>query len=163
MNNIYKTIEEFRRFVPVDVVALCKELDIELSYEDMSDNLSGQIEKKEDGSYKITVNKNDGLTRQRFTIAHEIGHYTLHRVLIGNGLTENRMYRSVHGKFNNTSISNFQETEANSFAAYLLMPDEKIDESIKEGLSSPEIAERFVVSKQAMDIKLSNRSSRTID
>ena len=163
MNNIYKTIEDFRQSVPVDVVALCKELDIELSYEDMNDNLSGQIEKKEDGDYKITVNKNDGVTRQRFTIAHEIGHYTLHRVLIGNGITENRMYRSVNGKFNNTSISNFQETEANSFAAYLLMPDEKIDESIEEGLSPSEIAERFVVSKQAMDIKLSNKKTKIVE
>ncbi|MBL1142532.1 MAG: ImmA/IrrE family metallo-endopeptidase [Proteobacteria bacterium] len=153
--NTYQLIDDYRKSAPVDVVGLCSELGIELSYETMEDDVSGQIEKKDDGKFRITINKADGLTRQRFTIAHELGHYILHRPLIGDGITEDRMYRSTSGKYNNTSISSHQETEANSFAAYLLMPEQLVTDYEDQGLNVDAMAERLQVSKQAMSIKLS--------
>ncbi len=41
-------------------------------------NISGLIY-KEDNKYFILVNDNYSLTRQYFTIAHELGHYFLHK------------------------------------------------------------------------------------
>lgn len=46
-------------------------------------------------TFLITVAANDPLTRQRFTLAHELGHYMLHRTLIGDGLDDDRAYRST--------------------------------------------------------------------
>lgn len=58
----------------------------------------------------ILVNSKDKAERQRFTISHELGHYCLHR----KNLT----------KSNNSTkcLNRRKETEANTFAAYLLMP-----------------------------------------
>lgn len=57
------------------------------------------------------------LGRVNFTLAHEFGHYLLHRQQLENGLkcTREDMYKwdSEYGK---------REAEANEFASYLLMP-----------------------------------------
>jgi len=59
----------------------------------------------------ILVNSKDKAERQRFTISHELGHYCLHRkTLIKSGSPSKRCCNSR------------KETEANTFAAYLLMP-----------------------------------------
>jgi hypothetical protein len=64
--------------------------------------------------YSIRVNIKDVWVRQRFTVAHELGHFLRHRNRVQNRLIDDRMYRSGHGKT--------VEYEANSLAAELLMP-----------------------------------------
>lgn len=65
----------------------------------------------------ILVNHQDKAERQRFTISHELGHYCLHRkTLIRSGSASKRCF------------NNRNETEANTFAAYLLMPRRMIYE-----------------------------------
>ena len=45
--------------------------------------------------YAIFVNKGDRYkTRQRFTIAHKIAHFILHREAIGDGIVDDALYRS---------------------------------------------------------------------
>ena len=63
---------------PLDLNSLVKILGIGLRIMPMSDQKSGYI-KKEEGRWVIGVNSLHHPNRQRFTIAHELGHYSLHR------------------------------------------------------------------------------------
>lgn len=79
----------------------------------------------------------------------------LHRHLIGDGIDDDRAYRSTNvGKYHNMSIGPEEETEANRFAAGLLMPKESIQKLRAEGMTPIQMAERLQVSAHAMHIKL---------
>lgn len=75
----------------------------------------------------IRINMSEPLVRQRFTIAHEIGH-----ILLGH---EGISYRDPNYQKYNDLIMRANEANANSFAAELLMPEillrDVIDNSIK--------------------------------
>ncbi len=115
--------------------------------------------------FLITVAANDPHTRQRFTLVHELGHYMLHRKLIGDGLDDDRAYRSTEvGKYHKTLIGPREEIVANRFAANLLMPLELVarEWNARKRDKSPktvaEMAQLFKVSKRSMDIRLDNRA-----
>jgi Zn-dependent peptidase ImmA (M78 family) len=140
---------------PVNVEAAAQSLGVEVRQAYLDQNISGQIEKLPDGRYRITVNAADVLTRQRFTIAHELGHFVFHRPLIGNGVDDDRAYRSTSaGQYFNTRIGPKQETEANRFAANLLMPKHLIDHLKARGIISTEdLAKALSVSVPAMRVR----------
>ena len=140
---------------PVDVEGLALALGLKMHKAYLINNISGTIEPTED-SYKITVNMNHSHTRKRFTIAHEIGHFLLHKHLIGDGLDDDRAYRSTDiGKYHNTAIGPNEESQANRMAAAILMPPESIEEAKSKGCTNPaELAVKFGVSEQAMCIQL---------
>ncbi|WP_196588042.1 ImmA/IrrE family metallo-endopeptidase [Aliivibrio fischeri] len=161
MNNInikssFETVLDYMKAnMPVDLRKLCNDLDIELSYVTMDDDISGEIECRKDGSFAINVNKNHHPNRQRFTIAHELGHFIHHRSLIGDGIDDNKAYRSVNqGKYFNQNISIAHEREANTFAASLLMPKEMVAKCKHEHMSTIDMAEYFKVSQAAMSYRL---------
>ena len=139
----------------VKTVPIAHALGIEVyDVHDLDDRISGMIkkDKKEGGKsgYAIYNNKNHPDTRKRFTTAHEIAHYVLHRNVIGDGIVEDALYRS--------NLGNILETEANEFAAKILMPDHLLKNAIARE-SEPSIvklAELFRVSKAAMIIRLRN-------
>jgi Zn-dependent peptidase ImmA (M78 family) len=152
--NIFNIINIFRNNYPVDVEGLARILGINVVYAELGKEISGMIQREEDGSFTITVNENDPKTRKRFTIAHELGHFIYHKDKIGNGIYDNRMYRSVPGH-SNPLINAQQETQANQFAASLLTPSALIERLQSEGVTDPdELAEKLGVSKQAMRIRL---------
>ena len=152
----WKVLNESRNTLPVPVFKLPEKLGIKLNYAFLSDDISGMLETVRN-AFILTVNASDFETRQRFTLAHELGHYMLHRPLIGSGLDDDRAYRSTDvGKYHNTRIGMKEEREANRFAANLLMPDKKVIE-LKKDISDPEkLAREFGVSLQAMNIRLSS-------
>jgi Zn-dependent peptidase ImmA (M78 family) len=91
----------------------------------------------------VYVNRSDHPVRQRFTIAHELGHLMLHPL----------------GKaFRDTTFSgNWQETQANRFAADLLMPEWMLDIAVHStGGNVERLARLFGVSEQAMRYRLEN-------
>lgn len=87
----------------------------------------------------IIVNKCDSLTRQSFTIAHELGHWLLH-VKPGDMTNEEVLYRKPLGQ----PDDDWMEKEANWFAANLLVPPEML--SMCRNLSQDEAAHLFRVS-----------------
>lgn len=93
------------------------------------------------------VNRHEHRNRQRFTIAHEIAHYVLHRDVIGNELVDDTFYRS--------GLSEQREWEANALAAEILMPWHLITEIMRGGERDVEkLAEALQVSPAAMNIRL---------
>src|SRR3546814_7195870 len=62
-----------------------------------------------ESGFAIYVNGSHPRVRRRFSIAHEIAHFALHRNLIGDGVTDDAMYRS--------NLSSAVEVQANRMAA----------------------------------------------
>ena len=136
---------------PVLLMPIANRLGIEVyNVRGWSDRLSGMIrEDIEDGGesgYAIYVNANHSETRRRFTIAHEIAHYVLHKNLIRDGIVDDTLYRS--------GLSNLIEMEANRFAAEILMPTHLIRAAIRKEFSISKLAKQFNVSNEAMAIRL---------
>ncbi|OMD43474.1 ImmA/IrrE family metallo-endopeptidase [Paenibacillus odorifer] len=158
-----KLLSEYRVTAPpIDVESIAEKLSIDIQYEPFDGQLSGVlIRDKDTDTYVIGVNKKHPENRQRFTIAHEIGHFLLHEghnTHIDTAITVNfRNSQSSNGTRN-------EEIEANAFAATLLMPEEILEEYIEENFDGfidynddkqvQTIAEDFGVSTQALMIRL---------
>lgn len=152
-----KLVNDYRKSAPVDVTGLIPKLGLVYSEDSLNDNISGMIEKKGD-TYKITVNAGHPLTRKRFTAAHELGHYFLHLDKLGDSIVDNIAYRATE-QYQNIRIGQREETQANQFAANLLMPQALIETLQKQNGTEPEkLAERLGVSVQAMKIRLGIKS-----
>lgn len=134
---------------------ICNELDINCFEADLDDGLSGML-LREDGAYSIYVNKNHAFSRQRFTIAHEIGHYISY--LMGSfskdELEKEGRFEDKAVTFRKNGAYSEAETEANMIAAELLMPADKVAELLKQELSPEDMADLFYVSPSAMMIRL---------
>lgn len=108
----------------------------------------GAAESGVDGSADIYVDAGQPTTRQRFTIAHEIGHLLLHE--------PGRAYRD---RFSSQDVD-IAEIQANNFAANLLMPTWMLN-AIASGRGVPQLADIFGVSPEAMRYRLQNLGYRT--
>ncbi|MEW9051764.1 MAG: ImmA/IrrE family metallo-endopeptidase [Neobacillus sp.] len=86
-----------------------------------------------------------GIARDRFTVAHEIGHYFLHKP------GSISLARSQNVEINRIPAYQQPEWQANTFAGELLAPPHII-----KGLSIKEIAIRCGVSLEAAGIQLKN-------
>lgn len=152
------TINRYMESAPVDVIGMAGALGVACHSAFLEDEISGMLERVSKGVYKCTYNASHPVTRQRFTVAHEIGHYMLHRKLIGEGVDDNRAYRSTDaGKYHNTEIGPREETEANRFAASVLMPTNLVRSKISNNpdVTNSQLALEFNVSEQAMQIRRS--------
>src|SRR5947208_7479473 len=104
---------------PVPVDELAAALGIEVRSSAGKDDVSGALIRNDD-SVVIAVNSSHHENRQRFTIAHEIGHFILHK------RTERHFDEDFRIDYRNTVSSEAtqrDEIEANRFAAALLMPE----------------------------------------
>lgn len=132
---------------PVHVIPIATELGLSVFYVDWPDDVSGMIKKNGDESFSIYVNQNHNSNRRRFTIAHELAHYVLHREVIGDGVYDDALYRS--------GLPNKIEYEANRMAADILMPHHLINDALDNGYNTIEgLAKLFEVSRSAMSIRI---------
>lgn len=146
-------VGEFMKIAPVDVRGLANALGLRVEDRPLADNVSGRIRKSYGNRYVITVNMYHSFTRQRFTIAHEIAHFVLHRDLIGDGIEDDGLYRS--------KLSNPIERQANSYAADILMPWPLVILRYQQGLEMPEqFAHEFQVSIAVAEIRLREMRAR---
>ncbi len=141
----------------VDVEALAGALDISVHYERLAKDMSGVL-LVENGSARVAINQAHHRNRQRFTLAHEIGHVLLHADRDGGG---NRLF--VDRRFFRNEWSSKgelrEEIEANAFAASLLMPRRFFGQCLepRAGITELDVfrlATRFEVSEQAMTLRL---------
>lgn len=141
--------------VPVPVMRIIEELGLGPDFESLPDNISGAIKMRPDGNYRIVINSGHHENRQRFTAAHELGHYIYHRDLLGQGVGDTRAYRAEGAGIPNLAIQPMHERQANSFAANLLMPMASIFQVMQQGVQDTKtLADRFGVSEEAMRIRL---------
>jgi len=112
---------------------------------------SGLI-KKDGHVVTMYINPNDSLERQRFTMAHELGHF-----VCGHLDNSDTMFRDSSKQYSRDNYD-FKEYEANTFAAEFLMPKEKIDFLLYSAKKTTveDMAYALVVSYTAMKIRLQN-------
>lgn len=117
---------------------------------DMGDT-SGIIQ-IQNGAPVIYVNQYDAEVRQRFTIAHELGHWALRHITKEGDMLprDNRLTYSMS--------SSWIEREANQFAAAFLMPSDAVEFVIQSGHATTleTLAKVFGVSKAAMQFRVNN-------
>jgi len=142
---------------PVDVMAVSELYDVDVKFGALPDDLSGFLI-HEDDRVVIGVNSLHPKTRQRFTIAHELGHHLLHP-------RDNFVDRQLVFFRDNRSgqASDSREIEANQFAADLLMPEKLLFKKLRKrpvDLEDDEaiaaLARVFAVSPQALTFRLAN-------
>lgn len=150
-----KLAEKYWGHIPVPVFTILEELGLGPDRPPMADDVSGWIERRADNTYRVAINPTHHPVRQRFTAAHELGHYIYHRDLLGAGTGDTRAYRAENTPFDNKAIQPMHERQANSFAANLLMPRSSIATLQNQGITSVSgLADRLQVSQDAMRIRL---------
>lgn len=125
---------------PFDIEDLLIKLAFNVNREELDGDLSGYIEKRHSG-WVIGLNKYQSPRRQRFTMAHELGHYVMHKAhLEKKGRWEDELLMRSDER-------NLIEKQANEFASDLLMPKKEFQAAIKNGINDVEkLADRFAVS-----------------
>jgi Zn-dependent peptidase ImmA (M78 family) len=155
---------------PVDVEGVVDSLKIEVFYEPLGSDTSSVLIRNPDGSRYIGVNSFHSRTRQRFSLAHELGHALLHFDDEPSGEREAVVDLPLEVMFRDgvaSTGSDQLEIDANAFAAALLMPSVMVKAGFQEAVvetprSAPiaevidRLAERFDVSPEAMRYRLVN-------
>lgn len=143
--------------IPVETVAMNSQIRISRA---PSSEFSGMLIRK-DGYALIGINSGESSVRQRFTVAHELGHFYLHE--------EKDTFIDFRDKKGTTSQTP-REKQANMFAAALLMPRKLIEVDVKQlgkdGFTEDELdrlAKKYDVSADAMRYRLINLNlARTV-
>ena len=148
---------------PVEIIKACNKLGLKVFEEYLDPDVSGMIIVDNEpweryGTNKfIVVNLSELATRRRFTIAHELAHYVLHKE--GNVLYA---HRDMVG---NSAVQSNIEQEANYFAANVLMPEKLVEDKVNDIKEEAwgilpnfvlikEIADSFAVSESAAEVRL---------
>lgn len=139
-----------------NLAAIFQKLDIEYLEMPLPSGISGQIERQED-KFRVIVNSNESPQRRRFTAAHELAHFLLHRDMLEDGAPLHRdALFGAHKKDNQAfPFSPAHEVQANRFAAELLMPSQVMrDRYDPEAGNLAELANKFRVSQAAIRVRL---------
>ncbi len=149
--------------IPVDLQKIATQHGIKIVPYNLTDDVSGLLVIK-NGKVVIGYNDKQSNVRQRFTIAHELGHYFLAHQRGGLFVDTYKNDQKVLYRNNDSSTGeDLQEREANAFAAALLMPRKvviekiatlNIDPKVDDDLTS--LATQFGVSTQAMTYRVMN-------
>lgn len=151
--------------IPVDIIKIAKINNIRLVTDDLSSSMLSGFTYQQGEEKVIGVSKFDGKERQRFTIAHELGHLFLHKKMVNYDQGGVMMFRDGHS----SDGTDLKEIQANRFAAEILMPEPDIRKDLAEvktldlltdsgQLDSfvAKLAEKYEVSRQAMMIRLTS-------
>jgi hypothetical protein len=142
---ILRTVWGGYRF-PVDPVRISRTLGLTvLDSGRLPEDVAGTIVKEPGRDPLVLLNAFDHPNRKRFTLAHEIGHFTRR----GDAAYE---YIDRRDTLSSTGTDP-DEIYANAFAANLLMPESEVKRLHREGISDLEMALRFGVSRDAVKFR----------
>ena len=156
---IVRQVRELLREAPrkqaVDVDEIARNLGTDVRRRPLDTGLSGLMHRR--GQHVVIgINEGHSSTRQRFTVAHELGHWLLNHGDTVVDTVERRDELSAQG-------TNVNEMEANAFAAELLMPGDWLREEGPPRMLSPldedfiqRLATKYQVSREAMTFRLIN-------
>lgn len=138
--------------IPVNVAEIAKKVNILIKYAS-SKKFSGLLYRK-DGMAFMAISNSESSVRQRFTIAHELGHFFLHPL--------KDTFVELRDNEKNI-IRGTKEVQANQFAAALLMPRKFIEKDVQNfkdtGITKSAtefLAKKYKVSEEAMMFRLMN-------
>lgn len=150
--------------LPVPVEEIASKLGAEIVVESLDRNVSGLLF-RQGGDMAIGVNAAHPMVRQRFTIAHELGHLALHP---GKELFLDHVRVNLRNDVSSQGTDR-EEREANAFAAELLMPRTEVTAQVEAVLERggttdtrlvADLALLFDVSEQAIEFRLVNLGLR---
>lgn len=134
------------------VTRIAKDQGIEILGADLHETAG--VLRKEGDRWVIYVNREDSPSRQLFTIAHELGHFFIHKHIRDEFVDGQLIARDEDSKY--ASV----ELEANEFAANLIMAEAKVRELVGDKAIDAALIQRlagtFGVSTIAMHVRLSN-------
>jgi Zn-dependent peptidase ImmA (M78 family) len=136
--------------IPVDPIQIARRLGVVVyRTHELDQNVSGALVKEPNTDPTILINAMDSRNRQRFTCAHELGHY-IHR----SGTEEKEFsYIDLRDPVASKGLDP-DEIYANQFAACLLMPESFL--KARKGAGPVALAALFNVSLEAMNLRLKN-------
>ena len=147
---------------PIAVERVAKHLGAEVRFSPLDDELSGMIYIKNNVPI-IGVNSLHHPNRQRFTIAHEIGHLVMHRSHLSDQVHVDKQFRVLMRDVNSTTGTDSIEVQANQFASHLLIPARILDEylagkpfDIDDDGPLEDLAKKVRVSKQTLAYRIRN-------
>ena len=149
--------EKYKDVIPVPIVKIASDVGLDIyETDEFHDNLSGSL-KKEGDKFVIYVNAKQSPKRKRFTIAHEIAHYFLHKDKIGTEHVDNvkQPAPELHREDGvvMTQEQRHLEQEANELAADLLMPRDAFLREWEKATDVSEVAHAFKVSTSAATVR----------
>ncbi len=138
--------------IPVNVCEIAKKANVLIKYAP-SKEFSGLLYRKDNNAF-MAISSSESDVRQRFAIAHELGHFFLHP----------QKGTFVEFRDNEKNIARgMKEVQANKFAAALLMPRKFLEKDVKNfkntDLTTATIkflADKYHVSEEAMTFRLMN-------
>jgi Zn-dependent peptidase ImmA (M78 family) len=139
----------------LDIEAIACDANMEVRYEPLVGCEATLVGYKNRAIATVRPASNRG--RERFSIAHELGHWTLHR---------GKAFRCrVDDPSDNLASDTQLEKEADSYASHLLMPRPLFDPAVRSGARTPgfkhidEVAQAFDVSLTAACIRMAQVDS----
>lgn len=157
MENEMQIVARRLNSAPVNLNMIFEDLGIDYSEAFIGTGESAWIERNGD-RFSVVVNYSEPESRKRFSAAHELAHYLLHRDLMHND--GDRMMRHTDRLYG-TPIDNPEspftrqhEAQANRLAAQIVMPGPLIRERFAACSDAGALASEFQVSKAAMEIRL---------
>lgn len=140
---------EVNQEIPIPVERIAKDLGIDVRYGPCEAEVAGALY-QESRAVIIAVNTLQPVHRQRFAIAHALGHIILHN-------------HTFHIDLNFPAVASWEEGAANAFAAHLLLPSfllrgdlEQRSVDFEDTLAVRELAERYKVSTRVVEARLTD-------
>lgn len=130
-----------------DLIKIASKWDASVSVVPLEPGLSGFIIKEADSTPRIYINSEEPVVRQRFTLAHEIGH-----LVDRNVIARDPDYSFVDRRGAEYDLHEFF---ADEFAGELLMPVNALISLFNSGMSKYQAADQLGVSVPALDKRLS--------
>lgn len=131
------------RSIPVEPIPIARSLGASVFLAELGDDVYGMIQGDPAGA-NIYVDLDSAPVRQRFTVAHEVGHMVSYQGELLNpdeGFVDKR---------SDATVGTASEVYANEFAGELLMPEEQLRAAINRGLNNFALASYFNVSVQSL-------------
>jgi Zn-dependent peptidase ImmA (M78 family) len=136
--------------LPVNPTYIAERLGLKVHQAYLEPDVSGMLAKHEGQDAEIYVNACDSEARQRFSCAHELGHY------VKRALSRDESFGYIDRRGPTASQgTDPEEIFANKFAAELLMPETMVRHYAGE-LGPAGLAAKFGVSVGAMTIRFDN-------
>lgn len=139
--------------VPTDLLKVFQQLGLKYIELNDAEDIDGAILEIGGKPAIAVLNKAKPISRQRFTLAHELGHIFLSHAQ--RDAYDPEEIREDQNTFTETSKPS-REKEADAFASELLIPSERLKENVADINNIEKLADIFQVSRAAVTLAVAN-------